>query len=76
MLEDSNLHSTEPHLVYIDCKKAFDSVTHNAIFEVLEHYIMGPHCGQLIHRRDEGGHYDMFINGEAGPSFPILHSIH
>jgi hypothetical protein len=49
MLEDSNLHSTEPHLVYIDCKKAFDSVTHNAIFEALEHYSMGPHCGQLIH---------------------------
>ncbi|NEJ83942.1 hypothetical protein GR268_46720, partial [Rhizobium leguminosarum] len=33
LLEDSRLHNNELHLLYVDCKKAFDSITHDAIFE-------------------------------------------
>jgi hypothetical protein len=76
VLEDSSLCSTELHLVYIDCKKAFDSITHDAIFQALEYYGVGPHFVQLIHRLYEGGHSDVFINGEAGTPFPISQGVH
>lgn len=71
MLKDSNLRSTELHLMYIDCKKAFDSITHNTIFQALEYYGVGPHFMKLIHQLYEGGHLDIFINGKAGKPFPI-----
>jgi hypothetical protein len=75
VLKDSKVQSTELHLAYIDCKKAFDSITHDTIFQALEYYGVGPLFIQLIHRLYEGSHSDVFINGEAGQPFPISRGV-
>jgi hypothetical protein len=75
ILEDSKMCNNELHLLYVDCKKAFDSITHSTIFEALNYYGVGPDFVHLIQQLYKGGVADVFVNGEAGTSFPVLQGV-
>lgn len=48
VIQDANTHNIPIHLLYIDFKKAFDSVEHWVIDDILKHLKLG-HFGKVVH---------------------------
>jgi hypothetical protein len=70
-VEDAHGWNQELHVVYMDYKKAFNSISHTAIFEALEFYRVGPKFIKLIQQLYSRGSSNLFLNRKAGDPFPI-----
>jgi hypothetical protein len=71
IIEEANYSQKELHLTHIDCKKAFDSIHQDAIFEALEVYGVGEHMLQVIQELYQDCSAHLKINNHKGTDFPI-----
>lgn len=74
-VEEAKLHNKEIHVAFIDFKKAFDSISHHAVYEALAHYGTGDRFGQVIKQLYHNCMAHININGTNSNTFPILRGV-
>jgi exonuclease III len=71
VVEDSNCRSTELHLLYVDMRKAYDSVSHDSITHTLTNYGVDPLFVAAIARLYRNCHVRVKVNQEL--SHPLTY---
>lgn len=62
-VEDAAQHKKELHVVYVDMKKAYNSVSHSALLQVLRDYSVNPQFVGLVANLYQGCQVKLKING-------------
>lgn len=73
VLEEAKHSNKEVHVAYVDFHKAFDSIRHQELFDILEFYGLGQNFIKLIHDLYTGCHTDIYINNSN--CFPVAQGV-
>jgi RNA-binding protein YlmH len=70
-IEEANTSNKELHLVFMDCKKAFDSIKHEAMLTTLRNYGVGKQFANLISELYSNSNTHFILNEEHSNNFSI-----
>ena len=75
LIEKSVEHNTTTYMLFIDLRKAYDSVPRQALWHCLEKYGIPPRMVNIIRSFHEGMQTSVSVNGENTPVFEVRNGL-
>ena len=75
LIEKSVEHNTITYMLFIDLRKAYDSVPRQALWHCLEKYGILPRMVNIIRSFHEGMQTSVSVNGENTPEFEVRNGL-
>ena len=70
-MEKAREHNTKLLMLFVDLRKAYDSVPHQALWLVLEKYGIPPVLVRLIHSLHDGMKVEVSVDGATTPVIEV-----
>ena len=75
LVEKAREHNTQIFMLFIDLRKAYDSIPHSPLWHMLEKYGIPPTLLSIIRSLHDGMKAEVTINGNLTPDFEVCNGL-
>ena len=75
LVEKSREHKTKTYILFVDLRKAYDSVPHQALWQVLLEYGIPPVVVNLLRSLHDGMKAEVTVDGSVTPEIEVQNGL-